>query len=100
MPIRLPSETDRLPVKGVWEAMVQVESEAIGEITYDEDTSKMFVRFAQGGWYAYFALTRHSWMRNRTDASSTNISATIFRSAEAANPFDLIHLVHAHRLCA
>lgn len=36
--------------------MVQVESEAIEEITYDADTSRMFVRFAHGGWYTYFAV--------------------------------------------
>jgi hypothetical protein len=36
--------------------MVQVESEAIAEIAYDADTSRMFVRFAEGVWYTYFAV--------------------------------------------
>jgi len=36
--------------------MVQVESEAIDEITYGADTSRMSVRFAHGGWYTYFAV--------------------------------------------
>ena len=36
--------------------MVQVESEAIAEIDYDADTSRMFVRFAEGNWYTYFAV--------------------------------------------
>ena len=36
--------------------MVQVESEAIDEITYDRDRSTLFVRFAHGGWYSYFAV--------------------------------------------
>lgn len=36
--------------------MVQVESEAIDEITYDSDRSTLFVRFAHGGWYSYFAV--------------------------------------------
>ena len=38
--------------------MVQVESEAIDEINYDTDTSRMFVRFAHGGWYTYFGVPR------------------------------------------
>lgn len=38
--------------------MVQVESEAIDEIAYDARTSSMFVRFAHGGWYSYFAAPR------------------------------------------
>jgi hypothetical protein len=38
--------------------MVQVESEAIDEITYDSDRSILFVRFAHGGWYMYFAVSR------------------------------------------
>jgi hypothetical protein len=38
--------------------MVQVESEAIDEITYDSDRSILFVRFAHGGWYMYFAVPR------------------------------------------
>src|SRR5437763_1848972 len=33
---------------------VQVESQAIDEITYDAAASIMFVRFAHGGWYTYF----------------------------------------------
>ena len=36
--------------------MVQVESEAIDEISYDPERSTLFVRFAQGGWYSYFAV--------------------------------------------
>ena len=36
--------------------MVQVESEAIAEIEYDADTSRMFVRFSEGDWYTYFAV--------------------------------------------
>jgi hypothetical protein len=36
--------------------MVQVESEAITEIDYDAETSRMFVRFAEGNWYTYFAV--------------------------------------------
>lgn len=39
-----------------WGSMVQVESEAIDEIAYDPDRSAMFVRFAHGGWYSYFAV--------------------------------------------
>ncbi|MGN6848994.1 MAG: KTSC domain-containing protein [Sphingomicrobium sp.] len=38
--------------------MVQVESEAIAEIDYDADTSRMFVRFAEGIWYTYFTVPR------------------------------------------
>lgn len=38
--------------------MVQVESEAIAEIDYDANTSRMFVRFAEGLWYTYFAVPR------------------------------------------
>jgi lysyl-tRNA synthetase class 2 len=34
--------------------MVQVESEAIDEISYDANRSIMLVRFAHGGWYSYF----------------------------------------------
>ena len=37
--------------------MVQVESAAIAEIDYDSKTSRMFVRFAEGDWYTYFAVT-------------------------------------------
>jgi hypothetical protein len=36
--------------------MVQVESEAIAEIDYDAGTARMFVRFAEGNWYTYFAV--------------------------------------------
>jgi hypothetical protein len=36
--------------------MVQVESEAIAEIEYDAATSRMFVRFAEGNLYTYFAV--------------------------------------------
>ena len=36
--------------------MVQVESEAIAEIGYDVETSRMFVRFIDGDWYTYFAV--------------------------------------------
>jgi len=36
--------------------MVQVESEAIAEINYDAETSRMFVRFIEGDWYTYFAV--------------------------------------------
>jgi hypothetical protein len=36
--------------------MVQVESEAIDEITYDATRSTLFVRFRHGGWYSYFAV--------------------------------------------
>ena len=38
--------------------MVQIESEAIDEIAYDEERSTMFVRFAHGGWYSYFAVPK------------------------------------------
>jgi hypothetical protein len=38
--------------------MVQVESEAIDEISYDAERSILFVRFAHGGWYSYFAVPR------------------------------------------
>jgi KTSC domain-containing protein len=38
--------------------MVQVESEAIDEIGYDSERSAMFVRFAHGGWYSYFAVPK------------------------------------------
>ena len=41
---------------GRWGGMVQVESEAIAEIDYDSATSRMFVRFAEGNWYTYFAV--------------------------------------------
>lgn len=36
--------------------MVQVESEAIDEIDYDGPRSTLFVRFAHGRWYSYFAV--------------------------------------------
>ena len=36
--------------------MVQVQSEAIAEIDYDANTSRMFVRFTEGLWYTYFAV--------------------------------------------
>ena len=36
--------------------MVQVESQAIDEIAYDAARSTLFVRFAHGGWYRYFAV--------------------------------------------
>lgn len=39
--------------------MVQVESEAIDEITYDSNRSIMFVRFAHGDWYSYFDVPPH-----------------------------------------
>jgi hypothetical protein len=38
--------------------MVQVESEAIDEITYDSGRSILFVRFAHGGWYSYFGVPK------------------------------------------
>lgn len=38
--------------------MVLVESEAIDEIDYDEERSTLFVRFAHGGWYRYFAVPK------------------------------------------
>lgn len=38
--------------------MMQVESEAIDEIRYDDERSIMFVRFAHGGWYRYFAVPK------------------------------------------
>jgi hypothetical protein len=38
--------------------MVQVESEAIDTIEYDSVVSTMFVRFAHGGWYSYFAVPK------------------------------------------
>jgi uncharacterized protein YraI len=37
-------------------AVAQVESEAIDEIDCDAGTSRMFVRFAHGEWYTYFAV--------------------------------------------
>jgi hypothetical protein len=37
--------------------MVQVESEAIAEIDYDAETARMFVRFSEGNWYTYFAVS-------------------------------------------
>jgi hypothetical protein len=36
--------------------MVQVDSEAIDEISYDERRSVLFVRFAHGDWYSYFEV--------------------------------------------
>jgi hypothetical protein len=39
--------------------MVQIESEAIDEISYDTERSTMFVRFAHGDWYSYFAVPKH-----------------------------------------
>jgi hypothetical protein len=36
--------------------MVKVDSEAIAEIVYDAETSRMFVRFVDGDWYTYFAV--------------------------------------------
>ena len=39
--------------------MVQVDSEAITEIDYDAAGSTLFVRFAHGGWYSYFAVPKH-----------------------------------------
>jgi lysyl-tRNA synthetase class 2 len=39
--------------------MVQVESEAVAEIDYDAGRSILFVRFAHGGWYSYFAVPAH-----------------------------------------
>jgi hypothetical protein len=41
--------------------MVQVESEAIAEIDYDAETSRMFVRFAEGNWYTYFAVPARTY---------------------------------------
>jgi KTSC domain-containing protein len=38
--------------------MVQVESEAIDEISYEPARSTMFVRFAHGGWYSYFSVPK------------------------------------------
>jgi hypothetical protein len=38
--------------------MVQIESEAIDEIAYDEERSIMFVRFAHGGSYRYFDVPK------------------------------------------
>jgi lysyl-tRNA synthetase class 2 len=38
--------------------MVQVESEAIAEIDYDAARSTLFVRFAHGDWYSYFAVPK------------------------------------------
>jgi hypothetical protein len=38
--------------------MVQVESEAIAEIAYEAERSTMFVRFVEGQWYSYFAVSR------------------------------------------
>ena len=38
--------------------MVQVESEAINEIVYDTQRATLFVRFAHGGWYTYFAVPK------------------------------------------
>jgi hypothetical protein len=37
-------------------AVAQVKSEAIDEIDCDAGTSRMFVRFAHGDWYTYFAV--------------------------------------------
>ena len=34
--------------------MVQVESEAIREIDYDEAAQTLRIRFTEGDWYAYF----------------------------------------------
>ena len=36
--------------------MVQVESEAIHEISFDKSRSTLHVRFAHGGWYRYFGV--------------------------------------------
>jgi KTSC domain len=41
--------------------MVQVESEAIDEISYDVERSTLFVRFAHGGWYSYFAVPKRAY---------------------------------------
>ena len=41
--------------------MVQVDSEAIGEIGYDGETSRMFVRFVDGDWYTYFAVPARTY---------------------------------------
>jgi hypothetical protein len=41
--------------------MVRVESEAVAEIDYDSDTSRMFVRFAKGNWYTYFAVPAQTY---------------------------------------
>ena len=38
--------------------MVQVGSEEIDEIGYDAARSTLFVRFAHGGWYSYFAVPK------------------------------------------
>lgn len=41
--------------------MVQVDSEAIAEIAYDDEHSVMFVRFVEGGWYSYFGVARPTY---------------------------------------
>ncbi len=41
--------------------MVQVESEAIDEITYDATRSIMLVRFAHGDWYSYFDVPAEAY---------------------------------------
>jgi KTSC domain-containing protein len=38
--------------------MVQVESDLIDEIGYNPEQATLFVRFAHGGWYRYFAVPR------------------------------------------
>ena len=38
--------------------MAHVESEAIDEIDYDDARSTLFVRFAHGDWYRYFAVPK------------------------------------------
>jgi len=69
--------------------MVQVESEAIDEISYDVERSTLFVRFAHGGWHSYFAepkrLTRISSRRIHMAASSTSKSAIAIPSAEGVS---------------
>jgi hypothetical protein len=38
--------------------MAQVESEVIDEVDYEAELSTLYVRFAHGGWYSYFAVPK------------------------------------------
>ena len=44
-------------MQGVERLMVEVQSEAIDEIAYDDRQSVLFVRFSHGGWYSYFGVS-------------------------------------------
>lgn len=66
--------------------MVQIEAEAIAEIAYDTETSRMFVRFTEGNWYTILRFRpepmKNSSQRRRTAVSSTTASVTVSPFAE------------------